>query len=186
MSDALEHQADVFDVEFLAPGIGRPDLPSKAILADLRARTTAMHFRNVSQRLERTLPKLGSMRVQDLKAMHVIRLRAEEVAAGKSHRTANLVATTIQAMLRWAVENELISRSPIDRLKRLPESEEHLRCRRRAMSDDEIERFLAAAEADDAENALRWRYTRVPQVPLLASADRDRSALERAAADEVG
>ncbi len=135
-------------------------------LADLRGRVTTMHYRNVSQRLQRTIPKLGSLRVQDLKAMHVIRLRSEELAAGKSHRTANLVATTIQALLRWAVENELIMRSPIDRVKRLPETEEHLRCRRRAMSDQEITRFLDAAEADDAENALRWSYTRVPQVPL--------------------
>lgn len=64
-------------------------------------------------------------------------------------------------MLRWAVESELISRNPIEHIRRLPETAEHQRYNRRAMSEEEIERFLAAAEADDRDAALTWDAGRV-------------------------
>ena len=64
-------------------------------------------------------------------------------------------------MLRWAVESELISRNPVEHIRRLPETAEHQRYRRRAMSEEEIERFLAAADADDRDAALSWDAGRV-------------------------
>ena len=137
-----------------------------AYLEDLEARVTEPHFRYVRQRLERTFPELGVERVRDLKPMHVIRLRNKAVQQGKSHRTANLVVSTLQAALRWAAENDMIASSPIEHVKKLPETKEHQRYKRRAMSEGEIERFLARSEHDDDQCELIWDYERVPQTPF--------------------
>jgi integrase len=72
-------------------------------------------------------------------------------------------------MLNWAVDAGVIAQNPVGRLKRLPTTRDHQRYRRRALSEGEIARFLAASEADDAENELRAALegiTRVPQTPL--------------------
>jgi integrase len=69
-------------------------------------------------------------------------------------------------MLKWAVEVGAIASNPLLHVKRLPERAEHRRYRRRAMTDDEIARFLAASEADDAENEHRFGPQRVPQTPF--------------------
>jgi len=134
-------------------------------LVDLQPRVSTHHFRNVSGRLRRTLIRLDGMTVRELKPMHVFRIRSEMVGAGKSHRTANLIGGTLKAMLRWAVEMELIAKSPLESLKPLPETAEHKVCRRRALSDEEIERFLAASTADDENAALLARVKKVAHVP---------------------
>jgi integrase len=69
-------------------------------------------------------------------------------------------------MLRWAERNGLVGRNPIEHVARLPETEEHKKYKRRALSEDEITRFLAASEADDEDCALIWNYERVPQSPM--------------------
>ena len=74
---------------------------------------------------------------------------------------------SLQAALGWAVETELLGRMPIARIKALPETEEHSRYRRRALTDDEIARFLDAVAQDDADCVLPWSYRRVPQLPLF-------------------
>ena len=54
-------------------------------------------------------------------------------------------------------------------MKPLPWGREHQRYRRRAMTEEEIERFLAASEEDDEHNGLRLALeglTRVPQTPM--------------------
>jgi integrase len=102
---------------------------------------------------------------------------------GLSTRSANLGCDVLRAMLRWAERVSLIAQSPIEKMPRLPESEATKRYRRRAMSEDEIARFLAAAEADDRQNegiARGWARSkgarlralgsprpRVPQAPLF-------------------
>ena len=140
-----------------------------AYLADLRARVTPAHFKNMSQRLRFVVEQLGPVMVRDLKPAAVLKIRAEAVAMGKSHRTANLLVDRLRAMLRWAVENEVIAKNPIERVKRLSETREHQRYRRRAMSEDEIRRFLQAAREDDYRAELlgaERRIRRVPQLPL--------------------
>ncbi len=149
-------------------------------LADLRPRVTSMHFKNVEQRLRHVVECLGEKRVGDLRPMDAVRVRSEATAGGASNRTANLLIDRLRAMLRWAEENELIGASPIRRLKRLPETRDHQKYRRRALTEDEIARLLAASEADDAECAVRWEVgqvygggakarpgsVRVPQTPF--------------------
>ncbi len=104
---------------------------------------------------------------------------ANEISAqGAANRTANLVVDSLKAMLTWAVECELIAKSPLGRIRRLPDGVGYQRCVRRALTDDEIRRFLLAANADDRAVAARWRNRgggghnhrrvgiRVPQAPL--------------------
>jgi integrase len=71
--------------------------------------------------------------------------------------------------MRWAYEAGLTPSNPIHGLKRLPQSRECATFRRRALTEEEIPRFLAAAEADDEEfrkvEALR-DVRRIPQTPL--------------------
>jgi len=134
--------------------------------ADLEPRVSPRHFKQVKSRLDRTVAVLDGLSVRDLKPMHVVRFRNEAVAAGASHRTANLLVTTLQSALRWAVENEVVAHNPIAHVRKLPETADHRKCRRRAMTDDDILRFLRAAEDDDERCALLWDYHRVPQAPL--------------------
>ncbi|MEO0631025.1 MAG: site-specific integrase, partial [Planctomycetota bacterium] len=86
-----------------------------------------------------------------------------------ANRTANLIGTTVAACLNWAVDAGLIASSPIGKLKKLPETRDHQRCRRRALSDTEIGRFLTASRLDDDVAAANPAYThspRIPQTPL--------------------
>jgi integrase len=154
-------------------------------LEDLRLRVTPHHLINVEDRLDRALRELRCERVRDLIPHTAMNFRSRLVAGGLSHRTANLHVDTVSSMLRWGVQAGLIAQNPLEHLKRLPEGPKHVRCRRRAMTDEEIEGFLAAAQADDRHQAVRLaaettiasgtqgrryakrsRPTRVPQAPL--------------------
>ena len=147
-------------------------------LDDLRHRVTPAHHRNVEQRLGRTLTALGAVLVSDLRPLEVIRFRNQRREEGASNRTANLVVDSLRSMLTWALECGLIDGSPLGRIRRLPDGAGHQRCVRRALTDDEITRFLDAARADDLETARLWRTkgggegnkrrssVRVPQAPM--------------------
>jgi integrase len=100
--------------------------------------------------------------------MHMIRLRSMAQEAGAANRTANLVTSTLQAALRWAIENDVIGKNPVARVKPLPYTRADYRCRRRALAEQELQRFLAAVAGDDADNDVRMPgITRVPQLPLF-------------------
>jgi integrase len=139
---------------------------ARQYLEDLRPRVCALHYKNVSSRLARVLAALDGMRVRELRPLHMVRLRNAAQAAGASNRTANLVVTTMQAMLRWAVENEVVAHDPVAHVRGLPNTRDHHKYRRRAMSDDEIHRFLAGSRAEDEELEVLAADVRVPQAPL--------------------
>ena len=151
-------------------------------LSDLGTRAVSEHIRNVRSRLDRLLVAIQAQRVRDLRPIELLQYRAARLKDGTSVRTVNLDTDSLRAMLTWAVRVDLIAHNPIARLPRLPESEATKRCRRRALTEEEIARFLAAAAADDRANeervrkvmpggggerwALRGRGLRVPQHAL--------------------
>lgn len=142
-------------------------------LEDLRVRVSVAHFRNVSQRLSRTLLELHDQRVRDLRTVVAIRLRNEALSAGASNRTANLVTESLKAMLNWALDAGLIAQNPITRLKKLPEGRDHQRYRRRSLTDEEIHRFLDASREDDLRSgglAQCKGLKRIPQTPVWQAA----------------
>lgn len=138
-----------------------------AYLADLATRATEGHLGNTRAALARMLELLSAQRVRDLTGHDVLRARAVLLAEGLANRTANVHIRSLKAMLRWAVDAGLIAENPMAKVKHLPEGEGHQACVRRALSDDEIARFLAAAEADDRINDARGLVAeRVPQAPF--------------------
>src|SRR5262245_55240983 len=114
--------------------------------------------------------QIGDRSVSELKPMDVIRFRNAMKAAGASHATCNSYTHhTFKAMVRWAYDAGLTTSNPVHGLKRLPQNRECATFRRRALTEEEIQRFIAAAEADDAEfariEALR-NVSRIPQATL--------------------
>jgi integrase len=154
-------------------------------LADLALRVGAKQLRSRTDSLARVLAALEATRVRDLRVVDVQRYQRERLAQGVAHRTVNVDTGALASMLNWAVGAQLIAENPVRSLKPLPTSERHQRRVRRALSEDEVERFLAAAAEDDAECAARLsasrtielhgrgigyatrpRPERVPQAPL--------------------
>lgn len=147
-------------------------------LDDLKCRVSSGHYKNVKSRLDRTAAVLNLAELGNLQPVQVIRYRNQQREQGASNRTANLVVDSLCAMFAWALGCGLIETNPLRNIRRLPEGAEHQRCRRRAMSDGEIERFLKAAESDDRETSATWSEKgggegnhrrsrqRVPQAPM--------------------
>lgn len=141
-------------------------------LADLGTRACARHVVLVRRGLEATLAALPAERVGELEPLMLIEYRARRLAAGVSFRTANLDMDRLRACLAWCLKLDLIAKNPVAKLPRLRENESTARCRRRALSEPEIEAFLAAAREDDRrieqDGTLRGR-PRVRQYPLWRS-----------------
>ena len=139
----------------------------EAYLEDLATRVSPRHVTNSRQALARMLEELGVRRVMDVRPHDVLKARVRLLASGLAPRTANIHVDRLKAALNWAVDVELIAANPILKLKSLPAGEAQARKLRRAMSDDEIGRFLAAAEADDRANEARASGAgREPQAPF--------------------
>ncbi len=154
-----------------------------AYLADLATRACPRHVVNVTRMVDQLLAVIPAKRVRDVKPYDLITHRARRLKEGLAVRTANLECDVLRSMLRWAERVGLIAQSPISNMPRLPENEATKRYKRRAMSEEEIARFLAAAEADDSKNACAQRgwsrskgsrlhvvgsiRPRVPQAPLF-------------------
>jgi integrase len=89
----------------------------------------------------------------------------------------NLEVGAIKAMLNWATNAGLIPRNPIGSLKPLPAGKAYERRARRALTHDELTRFLIAAEQADREGEAHLKarpgqrerfggHSRVAQAPL--------------------
>lgn len=129
-------------------------------VADLEVRVGAKQLRRVRDSLVRLLGWLRARRVRDLIVADVMRYRVERLREGVGNRTVNIETASLRAMLNWAVSAQLIAENPIRALKPLSTSERHQRRVRRALSDDEIARLLAAADQDDIDCAARMAATR--------------------------
>lgn len=139
-------------------------------LPDLALRVSPKYYIGARSRLAIMLAQIGNLPVSELRAMDVIRFRNTLKASGVSHATCNSYTHhTFKAMMRWAHAAGLTPSNPVHGLKRLPQSRESATFRRRALTEEEIPRFISAAEADDDEfagiEALR-EIRRIPQAPL--------------------
>lgn len=156
-----------------------------AYLADLATRSCPRHIVNVTASLDRVLAAIPAKRVRDVKPYDLITYRASRLKAGISVRAANLGCDVLRSMFTWAVRVGLIAENPVRNMPALRETDATRVYRRRAMTEDEITRFLIAAQEDDRANlerlaavktieggtkgvqwSLRRRKLRVPQAPL--------------------
>lgn len=133
-------------------------------LDDLETRATARHVLNVTGQLVRLLDELPATTVRELTASDFLEFRARLLKAGRSNRCANVQTQALKGMLRWAVAVDLIDVNPLAKIRPLPTGRKHETRPRRALSDDEIERFMACAYLYDHE----WGAAkpRVPQAPF--------------------
>ena len=133
-------------------------------VADLATHAGAKHLRKAKDCLARILGRIDAVRVRDVRVIEVLKYRAERIGDGVSNNTANDGPAALRAMLNFGVNAGLIVENPLRGLKPLPIGERHQRHVRRALSEDEVERFLSAADDDDRRCvALDTRITRVPQ-----------------------
>jgi integrase len=153
-------------------------LIQREYLDDLKCRVSPSHYKNVKSRLDRTVATLHLADLRDLQPVQVIRYRNQQREQGASNRTANLVVDSLCAMFAWALGCGMIEANPLRNVRRLPDGAGNQRYRRRALSDEEIERLLRAAESDDREISAAWwekgggdgnprrHPERIPQAPM--------------------
>jgi integrase len=122
-----------------------------AFMADLATRASRRYIAYARQRIDDVLRGTHAKRVCDARPYELIQLRARMLTAGLSPTPANHKIDTLRSMLSWAVKVGLIAENPLAHIPRLPQPERTRVHRRRAMSEDEITRFLDAARADDRE-----------------------------------
>jgi len=135
-------------------------------LDDLEARTSDRHHTQVRAQLGMVLAGIPAKTVEDLRPRHVVSYRNAQLKAGRSNRCANVHLQALKGMLRWAHAMGEITSNPIDGVKPLPTGERHATQHRRALSEDEVVRFLTALDAEDRELAKHFGY-RVPQTPFF-------------------
>ena len=86
------------------------------------------------------LPKLGAMRISDIKQTHIQSCLND--LAGKSWSYVNKATIIIKEIMAKAVKNEFITRNPADDL----EKPRTTRGERRALTEEERQRLLDACE----------------------------------------
>lgn len=101
-------------------------------------------------------PSFGQVLIADLRATHLMAIKAEmreKKAHGKKHqlsaRTINKVITLAKCIMQWAAEKELVQRNPFREVKRLKVTEQDYSW----WGGEELERFLAHVRPHDPEMA---------------------------------
>lgn len=115
-------------------------------LDELAGRSSVAHFRNVRSQLLGLLAHL-----QSFDPLRVLRYRSWRKSKGKANRTINAEITALSTFFEWAKAARLVTENPIDGIRSLPERPCDLKKNRRAMTDAEIARFLAASRRRDVE-----------------------------------
>jgi integrase len=148
-----------------------------AYLADLETRATPRHVKRMRYATGKILDVVQDGPVRDFRQEALLLYRQRRVRDGVANRTVNLEVGAMKAMLTWAANAGLVPRNPISSLKPLPAGKAYERRARRALTHDELTRFLVAAEQADREGEAhldarpgqRARFVhrpRVPQAPL--------------------
>jgi integrase len=146
-------------------------------LADLGTYAKPSQVTRIGCVTKKLIEAVGNARVRDLRIDAVLLYRQKRTKQGAAARTINLEVGGFKAMLTWATKAGLIGRNPIANLTPLPAGKANEVRPRRAMTADEIERFLRAADDHDrdaeahldARPGQQARYggkPRVPQTPL--------------------
>ena len=158
---------------------------SSEFLADLRMRCSKAYADRVAAILSRIIRELRLTTIRDLQPQPFLQYRHRRLGEGISNTTANMELTVAGTMLRWAIAHGFIAFNPLQGVRKLPAGKAYEKRPRRALSEDEIARFLEASiEIDRASAehaaALRTiqggskgkcyagteRALRVPQTPL--------------------
>ncbi len=99
----------------------------------------------------RVLPAIGSLRVQDIKPMHIVKLMAD--LSDLAHTSQAFILTTLRSIFTFAVENRLIAFSPVHSSMRAGGEPPEPRV---PLTPAECDQLLDALEKDYGRS---WIYT---------------------------
>jgi integrase len=127
-------------------------------LADrfLESRTphvTPDHLKELRSALARVFKGTKSVFVADLDRTRVEKFMNRLASKGRAARTVNKILGHVKAMFNWAVSVGELHYNPLNGVKARPQHKK--KCKRRALSESEIERLLAAARR---EKARPWEF----------------------------
>ena len=135
------------------------DLPADEIvqefLGDLRSRRTPAYCDRVATMLRSVQQGMGVRTMRDFKPQAFLLHRRRRLEEDIANRTANMELTAARVFLNWAVRAGNIGFNPLQPVQPLPAGRGYERNPRRALSEEEIERFLAAAVELDEQAANR-------------------------------
>lgn len=149
-------------------------LPKRAALADaidsylldLTLRVAQKTAKEARSALEQIRRETGWTLLDDVDRAGIDRWRRRQVEAGAANRSINRKVGNLRACLGYSVETGLIERDPLQGLRVLPTKGRHRRRVARALSDADMAKLLAAAEAIDA--GYPDRFPRAPLLRLLS------------------
>ncbi len=140
--------------------------------------------------VRRIAGELRAELVREVEAEAYLAYRRRRLLSGRAPATLNREYAAISGMMRWGLRSRLISRNPLEHIGLL---REHPKTRR-ALSDEEVRRFLLAARHVDHEMAQRKAakqtisgatkgpgYAAVPRAPRIPQASLWLSLIETGA-----
>lgn len=127
-----------------------------AYLRDLETFRRPSYVESVRRGLEKLKTVIGPVRVRDVTPSVMLERRKKRLSAGVAHRTINLEAGALKTCFAWAVRAGMLGANPLAHLKPLPTDATAVARERRALTDDEIARFLRSAQEDDAQAEVRY------------------------------
>lgn len=131
-------------------------------VGNLRARTTVGTPEKYERQLTRMIKETGWRMVRDITRDSAMTWREKKCARGASNSCANNYLIVLKAALNHAIARGRLHANPLAGLNKLPTTGRHARRRARALTDEECDRLLTVAAADDRK--LKHGF---PQEPLL-------------------
>lgn len=92
------------------------------------------------------IDSIDASRLSDLDPNKIESYRSGLITAGKSHRTHNQHRATVVSFAEWCYEQGRIASKPLQVVPTLNEAKD-MRCVRRAMTEDELSRLMAASDS---------------------------------------
>ena len=124
-------------------------------LDDVRARKKPATYRSFRYGILRALKIVGTtVRVAELRKFHLTKIDQQMRKDSYSPTTIKDTITTVQGVLNWAVENELIDTTPLPRYKK-PAA----RCRTRVITRGEFASLLRHSDRNFQRFLLALRWT---------------------------
>lgn len=139
-------------------------------LADLTARRTPAYVQRVRSLVKMLIESTHARTVRDLHPQAYLKFRQLRLRQGVANRTANMDLVTTRTMLNWAVRSGYIAFNPLQAVQTLPTGRGYEKRPRRALTDEEIGRLVAASQQIDREAA-----DRVAAVKTIAAGTKGRA-----------
>lgn len=131
-------------------------------LAELAMRSGKRLVKEATSCLLRVVAELDVTTVEELSKGVIVAWRQRRSAAGSANKTTNNAVALLSAALNFGTALGHVASNPLAGLQPLPITPVHRKRKPRAFTEEEITRFLAAAERYDARFPRR-----VPRTPLL-------------------